>query len=409
MAKKKYPNRFVEKTGGLIGPTHPRPTNVTPKTIGDYPGLPQAYLDAVALRANQDENGPILSDELVEFFQHVFTEEEASIYRHIKAGSRDNSAEGIAESAGRPVEEVRAILDRLTHEKRVMSSFGRGENKRYSLVPIVPGMFEMVMIRTSMDSLTDWHRRFAELFARLMETGYFHVGTRYRPRREDKSNKPKVRNPVFRYLPVGKSIEVNQMALPAEKLEEIFSQYKSFAVGLCQCRMTEEIVGRGCGRPKENCASMGRAAEASIRAGRMRRAELKELLDIKVEAEASGLVSMVMNAHVDVGSNISCSCCGCCCHAFRAISEFGMPSRMAPPHFLPVRDADTCDHCGRCALACPMGAITVNVKAKTFEHNLDRCIGCGQCAVACPKDKTLAMEAVPDYELPPQIKYGSLF
>lgn len=185
----------------------------------------------------------------MEFIQHVFTEDEASIYRHIQAGTRDNTAAKVAESAGRPVEEVRAVLDRLTHEKRVIDSFGRGEEKRYFLVPIIPGMFEMVMVRTSMDSLTDWHRRFAELFSRLEETGYFFFGSHRGPGRDDKIGKQKARSPVFRYLPVGRSIEANPMALPAEKLEEIFPRYKSFAVGLCQCRMTEEIVGKGCGNP----------------------------------------------------------------------------------------------------------------------------------------------------------------
>ena len=52
----------------------------------------------------------------------------------------------------------------------------------------------------------------------------------------------------------------------------------------------------------------------------------------------------------------------------------------------PVQDPAKCVYCTLCARNCPMEALTVDRKAKTWELNEEACIGCGTCATACPKD-----------------------
>jgi MinD superfamily P-loop ATPase len=79
-----------------------------------------------------------------------------------------------------------------------------------------------------------------------------------------------------------------------------------------------------------------------------------------------------------------------------------MPGMLAPPHFTPAVDPEKCRHCGNCARACPMGALTVDTKSKTRAFAAERCVGCGQCVVTCEKNRAIELVPVPGYE-PPKI------
>ena len=43
-----------------------------------------------------------------------------------------------------------------------------------------------------------------------------------------------------------------------------------------------------------------------------------------------------------------------------------------------------CVQCGKCAQACPNGAITQNPKTGVYMVNKKLCVGCGKCKEACP-------------------------
>jgi NAD-dependent dihydropyrimidine dehydrogenase PreA subunit len=382
------PRRIIEVGRKIIGPTTPRTTTVRPRKLSDFPSLPQAYRDAAARLASPLAMGPPICDELIAFVQHLFTEEEAGVVRHLRPVLGRTAAD-VAKRERRPVEQIQPILERLANVKRAIAAAGSDDRKKYILMPIMPGIFEMVLIGEAPANLSPWHRRFAELFEALYETGYI---TAY--------GETGVKQPLFvRYLPVGRAIEAHPMALPSDQLEVILDRFDTFAVGQCQCRMAMQVVGKGCGRPTENCSVMGVWAKQGIEQGYLRRVSKREMLEIKREAESLGMVNWMMNVESTKGQS-SCTCCGCCCHAMRSINEFNAPGAIAPPHFLPKFDDARCTWCGRCAKQCPMGALTLDLEAKTRVHRIERCIGCGQCVVACGDRRGVAMEPVPAYKMP---------
>ena len=372
------------------------------RKIGDYPGVSRAYLDLVRSYSSPMLLGPPVCDELVALVEHMFTAEEAEIARHIKPW-RPKTAGSIAAAEGRPPSEVKEILRRLAHEKYVLASFGEGDKERFAILPILPGTFEHVLVRESTESVTPWHRRFAELFEALFLTE-FTTAYSHRPVN------------AIRFLPVGEAVQALPMALPSERLGEIMGHYNDFAIGVCQCRLTKELLGEGCGRMLEVCTVMGDFAPLLVKEGRMRQASRKDVLEVKAAAEKEGLVTWVMNDESTKFFRCACSCCGCCCNALRQISQFNAPGFIAPPHFLPVIDLAACDYCGKCAMACTMQAMEVSKEgeAKRHIHKLERCIGCGVCVVTCP-EKALSMREVPGYEKPPSgyaayvAKYGRNF
>lgn len=387
-------SRVIQVKDGIIGPVEPRQKSVQPRRFADYPGVLKYYLEVAKNYASPLLLGPPICDELVALVKHMYTEEEAALVRHLKPMKR-LTAEALARAEHRPVEEVRGIMERLANEKHVLFSFGPSDNKYYIILGIVGGTMEFVHMGTSVgtpaDRFSDWRRRFAELYEELFATGYGIDYSRHSP-------------PFIRSLPIGKSIESNPIALPSDKLEEVLDRYNTFAVGRCGCRMNKRHVDEDCGRPVEVCTGMGDAVELSIKKGWMRRAEKKEILEIKAEAEASGLINWTMNVDEKSGrfGNVMCSCCGCCCFVFRSITEFNVPGLIVPPHFMPVFDHAKCIYCDLCAKKCQLGAITVDTKGKSLVHHTERCIGCGQCVLACENKRAVRMKPTKNYKKPPE-------
>lgn len=312
--------------------------------------------------------GPDQSPALLEMVMHMFSDEEAEIAQHLPP-LRPRTAEALAAKSGRAVEETARILDSLALKKRVI--LASGNPRKYTILPIVPGTFEMALMTPDLSTRTRWHADFARLFERIWDEGYIVRYTR------------SIR-PGIRYLPVHNSAPSLLKACPSERMEEMIRPYTDFAVGMCQCRMAMTLVDKGCGRPMENCVVMGPGAEKFIAGGLMRRTDAAEVLAIKRNAEEQGCVSWSMS---DIGGeprgNSSCSCCGCCCHAMRSISQFNFPAMISPPAFMPLLAPEKCVNCGACITACPMNAWSFDGSFLLFDAA--RCIGCGLCVVACKK------------------------
>jgi hypothetical protein len=171
MAENTRGRRVIEVSQGILGPTQPRPKTVQPKKSADFPGVPKVYLDVAQKLSSPLLMGPPICDELIAFVQHLFTEEEAGVVRRLGMFVGMTAAR-LARAEHRPVEQIEPILHQLAVVKRAIVSSGPEGAKKYRLMPIMPGIFEMVLIGESPESMSPWHRRFAELFEALYETGY---------------------------------------------------------------------------------------------------------------------------------------------------------------------------------------------------------------------------------------------
>jgi len=326
-------------------------------------------------------SGPPRSELLLELVAHLYTEEEAALAQHLPP-LRPRSAADVARAAGCDVGSAAQLLDHLAFRKMILLAWG--EERKYAIMPIVPGTFELALMRPDQSEHTDWHRGFSALFEQLWDTGFM--------REYARSSRPPVR-----YLPVGRALENAQGAWPSDRLEEVLADYDDFAVGLCQCRLAMDHVDRGCGKTLENCTSFGRLAPVMVERGLMRPADRSEVLAIKRAAEEEGCVTFIGNV-AGGAVNGSCSCCGCCCHALRTVSELNCPGLISRPHFVPRLLEKACKDCGQCAKTCPVLAWSESEDGKPSWEGR-RCIGCGLCVARCPF-QALELQAAPKAPAP---------
>ena len=375
----------------VIGPPAPRPIRTSQLKLEDFPQVSRAHREVARKLSHPLLLGPPVCEELMAVIRHLYTEEEASLVAELGI-VRARTAAQVAKAVRRPVDEVAPLLTRMARQVRTLWEDPGKDVPHYRLLPLMPGIFEMVCINPPGVPWSPFQQRFAELFEALYETGYFAGLVR--------------RNaPVVRFLPAGQQALGHQMALPSEKMEVVAERYDTFAIGQCQCRLAMRATGRGCDRTIDNCTAMGEWAESAIRLGVMKRVSRADFLEIKAQAQAEGMVSFLLNME-HAGGQASCSCCGCCCHLMRLVNEFNSPAGIAPPHFRPQIDRSACRHCGKCAKACPMGALVIDAGNKTGWELPHRCIGCGLCATACDKQQAIRMEPVPYYQLPADSWFG---
>ncbi|MBF0226110.1 MAG: 4Fe-4S binding protein [Desulfobacterales bacterium] len=325
--------------------------------------------------------GPPQCDELLSLIMHMFSPEEAEIVQYLPPFRARTSAK-VARLSNRPTLEVEKIFNNLSFNKYVI--FSSGNPRKYSILPILPGTFEMALMTHDLSTRNSWHKTFAELFEKLWDKGFV------------KDYIYSSKSPI-RYLPPISLSKTLNMAWPSDKLEEILEPYNLFAVGNCQCRLAMNLVDKGCGKPMENCVAIGPMAKPVIERGLMRKADRFEIIEIKKNAEEHGCVTWMMNETNDWRGNASCSCCGCCCHGLRTITEFNTPGMISKPHFMPVHNEDKCTLCQKCIKACPMNAWQFADGKIKFDKI--RCIGCGLCVLSC-KFKALELEEIKNYEPP---------
>jgi len=347
----------------------------------------RALAEKFMYRGVWDEN--FLPDSLLALVRFVYSEEEAAAV--LTLGVTPLPAAIIARRLHRPLSEVSPLLRRLADRCCIARIRVKGVSL-YGFLPMAPGVFEAQMSR---GEDTPYTRRFAELFEQFYEEFFNWL----KPRVERKDLR------FGRIIPIEQSIAATPglgvLALPTDRYSEAVDRNRSFCLmHACSCRHERELIGKGCGRPKDVCSAMGALADFAVDNGLGRRVSRQEFLEAKQRAAAAGLVNLADNLRDPMQM---CSCCGCCCGALRILTQFNIPSIIAQSHFVAEIEAKKCRGCRSCERICPMQAIRVKRKKAVLDPA--RCIGCGLCVLQCDKNRAIHLREREAY-LPPAETLG---
>ena len=101
--------------------------------------------------------GPPMDDKLVGLIRHLFSPEEAEIAQHLPSyyPRTQQSLKKLAAKVGRAPEEILLLLEAMSKRRTIFKT-----KKGYALLPLIPGMFERMLIGGA-DS--DWHKEYARM------------------------------------------------------------------------------------------------------------------------------------------------------------------------------------------------------------------------------------------------------
>jgi len=300
---------------------------------------------------------------LDDILRELFTPEEAAIAARLP--QLPTPVPELAANLGMKADELRVVCERLADRGVVFAAQREGVTF-YSLLPLVPGIFEMQFMKAEH---TPRAMRLAQLFNAYYYAGWGQSLTR-------------TTTPFPRVVVVERQIPSGIEVFPYEKVSELIRGARSVALTNCYCRHEANLLGHGCGAPLDVCMIFGRFADFCADRGFARKVGVDEAMDALDRAEKAGLVHCTDNCQERV--NFICNCCGCCCGILRGITHLKRPTAVATSAYVVSFDAGECAACGACVDRCQVKAITETDTGVTVD--LERCIGCGVCNLECPTE-----------------------
>ncbi len=318
--------------------------------------------EALIDKLNEYPAGAPKTDRFIELLKELFTDEEAEVAA--KLPPFPTPLASIAEAAGRDEAELKPILERMADKGLAYHRTQDGKD-RYSLFPLIPGIFELQFMKGEVD---DKSMKLAHLFEEMWYTGWgdelFASETQ-----------------MARVVIMEKEIPSGAEVFPYEKVSKFIEEADFLSQSVCYCRHEKELLDKSCGKAKDVCMQFGSFARFVVERGFGREITKEEAYKTLDKAEAEGLVHLSDNSQDRI--NFICNCCGCCCGLLGGITKLNKPHAIATSHFVVEIDADTCVACGACVDRCHFDAITIG---ETAEVDFEKCLGCGLCNMVCPTE-----------------------
>ncbi|HCW51805.1 MAG TPA: (Fe-S)-binding protein [Clostridiales bacterium] len=329
------------------------------RTTKERVGLP-VYRE---LRERLDEFplGAPPHESLDEILAELFTPEEAAVAARLPA--LPTPLPELAARLRMKPEPLQAVCEGMADKGLVFAAVRDGV-PFYSLMPLVPGIFELQFMKAE---TTPRAMRLARLFNTYYYAGWGQSLTR-------------TTTPWPRVVVVERQIPAGVEVLPYERVSELIRTARSLALTNCYCRHEANLLGEGCGAPLDVCMVFGRFADFCVERGFAWRVDVDGAMAALDRAEEAGLVHITDNCQQRL--NFLCNCCGCCCGILRGITKLDRPTAVASSGYIVAHDEDECTACGSCVERCHVGAIEETDDGVRVD--LDRCIGCGLCNLVCP-------------------------
>ena len=302
-----------------------------------------------------------------EVIKRFFTEEEAALLLEMEP-DKLFTAEEYSQRCGRSLEEAAQILDTLAMKGLIFRRRAEGEPLRYRIVPFAHGVIEF-NIDGVLDDIetgnTEWLNHYLAWYTETWGKQWWGSSE----------------IPIFRSVPIRKSVVEGGELLPYDSAEDIIRSKKRWAVGLCLCRVETAATGGYDDPRKETCMVFDEMANYYLDKGIARELTMQEALDLIRESVDMGYMIHVTNSKE---CEVMCSCDARICGLLQSMKAFGGPATKNESHYYVAVDGEKCPGDGGCIASCPCGAIYIGDNGKST-YNPSLCVGCGQCVNACPK------------------------
>jgi len=331
---------------------------------------------ALAERLNQFPTGAPNTEHLQQILKILFTLEEAGIASQLPIQPTREKLSKLCDRIGMAAEKLKPILEGLADKGLVFVYQKEGE-PTYTLLPLVPGIFELQFMKAGYDPKS---KALARLFNDYYFNGWGKMSFGFK-------------TSYTRTIPVEKAIAPGQSIEPYQIVKEIIENSRWMALTNCFCRHEHELIGDACKKPKDVCMILGPFVDFAVGRGFAKRASKEEMLEKLALSEEAGLVHITDNIRDKI--SFICNCCGCCCGFLSAINKLNLPAVVANSGFVVQVDPEKCNDCGICAKRCQVRALwmeddPVRAKKKILKRNLGRCLGCGVCVSKC-KQQAMTM------------------